>query len=116
MDNEALAVGQHAPASVSCASRPTSLGELGRLSWIPVETEVQAERWEALMEDEHFLGAGPLVGRRLRYLVRSSRYGEIAALAFRAAAWRLQPRDTFIGWSAEQREAQARPLQPGSPA
>ena len=106
MDTEALAVGQHAPASISRSSRPSSLDELGRLSWIPVETELQAQRWEALMEDEHFLGAGPLVGRRLRYLVRSSRYGEIAALAFSAAAWRLQPRDAFIGWSAEQREAQ----------
>jgi len=58
------------------------------------------------MDDEHFLGAGPLVGRRVRYLVVSRRYGEIAALSFSASAWRLQPRDAFIGWSVEQREAQ----------
>ena len=71
-----------------------------------MEAEPQAQRWDALMDEEHFLGAGPLVGRRLRYLVRSSRYGDIAAFSFSAAAWRLQPRDAFIGWSPEQREAQ----------
>lgn len=106
MDTEELAIGQHAPASISGWPKPGCIDELGRLAWIPVATELEAQRWDALMDAEHFLGAGPLVGRRLRYLVRSSRYGDIAALAFSAAAWRLQPRDAFIGWSAEQREAQ----------
>ncbi len=96
MDTEGHVVGQHVPASITGWPWPRSLDELGRLSWIPVETELQAQRWDALMDEEHFLGAGPLVGRRLRYLVRSSRYGDIAAFSFSAAAWRLQPRDAFI--------------------
>ncbi|MFO7857947.1 MAG: IS4 family transposase, partial [Ectothiorhodospiraceae bacterium] len=75
------------------------------MSWIPVDTEVQAQRWEMLMDDEHFLGAGPLVGRRVRYLVVSSRYGAVAALSFSASAWRLHARDAYIGWGPEQREA-----------
>ena len=107
MDTEEFAVGQYAPARLeACARAPRCLDDLGQLCWIPVETEVEAGRWEMLTEEEHFLGAGPLVGRRLRYLVRSSRYGDIAALSFSAAAWRLKPRDAFIGWSPEQREAQ----------
>lgn len=106
MDTEELAVGQYAPArSPACAGAPRCLDDLGQLTWIPVETELQGERWDALLQEEHFLGAGPLVGRRVRYLVRSSRYGEIAALSFSAAAWRLRSRDAFIGWSPQQREA-----------
>jgi hypothetical protein len=106
MDTEALAVGQHQSARISPGpGAPRCLEQLGQLSWIPVETELQGERWDRLMDDEHFLGAGPLVGRRLRYLVVSSRLGEIAALSFSAAAWRLQPRDAFIGWCSHQREA-----------
>ncbi|WP_338072305.1 IS4 family transposase [Halorhodospira halochloris] len=55
--------------------------------------------WEELLEAEHFLGSGPLVGRRLRYLVRSENFGDVAALAFSAPALRLGARDGWIGWS-----------------
>ncbi len=106
MDTEEFAVGQHAPTQVwPSLGAPCHLDNLGQLFWIRVETEVEAERWERLTGEEHFLGAGPLVGRRLRYLVRSSRYGDIAALSFSAAARRLKPRDVFIGWSPEGRKA-----------
>lgn len=58
-----------------------------------------ARRWRALMQAHHYLGAGPLCGAQMRYLVRSERHGVVGALAFSAAAWRVGARDRFIGWS-----------------
>ena len=52
-----------------------------------------AQRYNALMGTYHPLGYQPLCGRQVRYLVRSSRYGEAAALSFSAAAWQLSARD-----------------------
>lgn len=51
----------------------------------------------------HYLGYQPLPGAQLRYFVRAS--GRILALlGFGAAAWKTQPRDQFIGWTAQQRQ------------
>ncbi|MFP4183674.1 MAG: IS4 family transposase [Halorhodospira sp.] len=75
-----------------------SLSDLGRIECEPVDSDEALERWEALLDAEHFLGAGPLVGRRLRYLVRSEYFGVVGALAFSAPAWRLGARDGWIGW------------------
>jgi hypothetical protein len=60
--------------------------------------------WNDLMDRYHYLGSGPLCGAQLRYLVRSEKRGWIGALAFSAAAWSVQARDEWIGWSREIRE------------
>lgn len=60
--------------------------------------------WNDLMDRYHYLGSGPLCGAQLRYLVRSKKHGWIGALAFSGAAWRVQARDQWIGWSSEIRE------------
>jgi hypothetical protein len=39
----------------------------------------------------------------MRYLIRSSRYGWLGGLAFSAAAWRVEARDHWIGWSERAR-------------
>jgi Domain of unknown function (DUF4338) len=46
------------------------------------------------------------VGANLRYLVRSPRSGEqvLACLLWTSAAWKMAPRDQWIGWNQEQRE------------
>src|SRR5205823_3584516 len=59
--------------------------------------------WNDLMNQYHYLGAGPLCGAQLRYLI-TSRAGEwLGGLAFSAAAWQLEARDRWIGWSGEAR-------------
>ncbi len=60
------------------------------------------QQWKQLMESSHYLGAGPLCGAQLRYLVRCSE-GLLGALAFSASAWRLGTRDRWIGWSERAR-------------
>jgi hypothetical protein len=57
------------------------------------------------MERFHYLGKGPLCGAQIRYLIESSRYGWVGALAFSAAQWRLKKRDKYIGWTEAARRA-----------
>jgi hypothetical protein len=62
-----------------------------------------SQQWNALMERHHYLGSGPLCGAQLRYLVHSPHYGYVGALAFSSAAWQLEARDQWIGWSDSAR-------------
>lgn len=79
--------------------------ELGGLELIRIGSrESKVSRvWKALMERYHYLGAGPLCGAQMRYLIKSSCHGWLGGLAFSGAAWRLQSRDDWIGWSDEAR-------------
>ena len=54
------------------------------------------------MDRYHYLGYTPLAGAQLKYLVYS---GErlLALLGFGASAWKIAPRDWYIGWSEEKR-------------
>lgn len=83
----------------------TRLANLGRIDLVPVNSGATAAArvWKALMQCHHYLGAGPLCGAQLRYLVRSERNGIVAALSFSASAWRVSARDRYIGWSEAAR-------------
>jgi Domain of unknown function (DUF4338)/Transposase DNA-binding/Transposase DDE domain len=81
---------------------PGAVGEIGGLELILVEQESQMRIWNELMIREHPQGAGPLVGRQIRYLV-GSEYGLLGAFGFAAPALQLADRDRWIGWDAEQR-------------
>lgn len=55
----------------------------------------------------HYLGYRVPFGAQLRYLVRSHRPSSpvLACLLFTSAAWKMAPRDTYIGWSTAARKA-----------
>lgn len=63
-----------------------------------------SREWNQLMEQHHYLGAGPLCGAQIRYLVYSPQYGYVGGLAFSSAAWRVEARDQWIGWSEQARQ------------
>jgi hypothetical protein len=80
-----------------------SLEQLGPLELVLVKPRSAASRnWRSLLASFHYLGAGPLCGAQLRYLVLSPQ-GPVAALSFSAAALKLGARDRWLGWSAEAR-------------
>jgi len=83
------------------------LKTLGEIKLVVVESKNRSlsRLWNDLMGTYHYLGAGPLCGAQVRYLIESSVYGSIGGLAFSAAAWRVAPRDRWIGWSEEARKA-----------
>jgi len=61
------------------------------------------EHWNELIDRYHYLGYTPLPGAQVRYFVYSP-LGCLGALGFSAAAWKVKPRDAWIGWSSLQRE------------
>ena len=82
---------------------PSKVGELKELKLILVKTADEMRIWNELMITEHPLGAGPLVGRQIRYLI-SCEYGWLGGFRFAAPALQLSERDKWIGWSREQRQ------------
>ena len=92
------------PEIESLRCRLKSLGEI-KLVLVDSKNRLLSRLWNDLMERYHYLGAGPLCGAQVRYLIESSVYGWIGGLAFSAAAWRVAPRDQWIGWSEEARKA-----------
>ena len=64
-----------------------------------------AERalWQTLLQRYHYLSFTTRVGKSLNYLAFDRQQRPVAALLFGAAAWKVDGRDRFIGWSVEQR-------------
>jgi len=101
---EARAGRRAAPAPPWPAVRG-DLASVGQISLVVVNGHKDLSRqWRALMQAHHPLGDGPLCGAQLRYLIHSDR-GVLGGLSFSAAAWRLGPRDAWIGWSEATRAA-----------
>lgn len=96
---EAAPVGTH-------EAMEASLAELGEVTLVPVTGGPRplSATWHELVAGYHYLGAGPLVGAQLRYLIRCER-GWLGAMAFSAPAWRVACRDAWIGWSDRARRA-----------
>jgi hypothetical protein len=69
---------------------------------VPPGRSALSKQWRQLLHQHHYLGAGPLCGAQLRYVVRSP-HGPVAALAFSAAARQVAARDTWIGWDRHAR-------------
>lgn len=84
---------------------PGTAGEICGLELVVVKTEAQMRIWNEMFICEHPRGAGPLVGRQLRYLINSE-YGLLGGLGFASAALQLQDRDRWIGWDVETRREQ----------
>jgi hypothetical protein len=63
--------------------------------------------WNEYVATYHYLGYGVPVGPNLKYFVEV-RGEPVACLAFSGAAWKVAPRDTWIGWTREQREKNLR--------
>jgi hypothetical protein len=89
------------PCEIKC-----DITALGCVDIVLVESRDSkiSRQWNALMDRYHYLGAGPLCGAQLRYLIRSERYGWLGGLAFSAAAWALKARDEWIGWDDDSRQ------------
>lgn len=83
---------------------PDRADEIKDTRLVLVEDESDMRVWNELMIREHPLGHGPLVGRQLRYLVRSS-HGILGAAGFGSCALRLACRDAWIGWDPETRRS-----------
>ena len=82
---------------------PADAGEICELRLIVVESEEDMRFWNELMIQDHPRGAGPLVGRQLRYLIQSE-HGLLGGMSFSSAALHLEARDKWIGWDWDNRQ------------
>lgn len=81
-----------------------SRGDLARLTLDPVREPADSRRWNDLIAQYHYLGFYTLPGAQIRYFI----HGDgilLGVLGFGAAAWKTAPRDQFIGWTPQQRQA-----------
>ena len=90
--------------------RPPVAGDLASLHSLrlePVFNSSQSRLWNELIARYHYLGYTPLPGAQYRYLIYSG-HDLLGAIGFGAAAWKMAPRDRWIGWNSSTREANLR--------
>ena len=86
-------------------SPPTTLDEVRPLQMrAVVHSTPEGRLWNEFVARYHYLGYKTLVGAQMRYAVHDRNGWPLAMLGFSTAAWKLAPRDNFIGWTAEKRE------------
>ncbi len=94
------------PRTLAAEPQPlleTSLSQLGPLR-LEIVTAERSALWNEYIDRYHYLGYTPLVGAQLRYFA----YGGqrlLALFGYGASAWRLAPRDRWIGWDDACRRA-----------
>lgn len=66
----------------------------------PVE-RAEEGRYQALLDEHHFLGRMPEISETLWYVAQWHDQW-VALLSFSAAAWKCSARDQWIGWSSRQ--------------
>ena len=64
----------------------------------------ESKLWNEFVARYHYLGYKTLVGAQMRYAVHDRDGWPVAMLGFSTAAWKLAPRDNFIGWIRQTRE------------
>jgi hypothetical protein len=85
------------PTAVTCTA-----GECEPLELALVESQADSRRWREHVERYHYLGYRVPFGANLRYWVRHGDR-ELACLLWTSPAWKMQPRDAWIGWNDVQR-------------
>jgi len=80
-----------------------SLSELGPVR-LEIVSSAQSRLWNEYLDRYHYLGYAPLAGAQLRYWAYADQR-LLALFGYGAAAWRLGPRDRWIGWNDAQRRA-----------
>lgn len=59
--------------------------------------------FNCLLSQYHYLGYSRTVGENMKYLIRDWANRPLACILFGSAAWKIAPRDTFIGWDIQTR-------------
>jgi Domain of unknown function (DUF4338) len=93
-----LAQTRLAPEPIECL-----VSECEPLELALVAGPAESRLWREHVERYHYLGCRVPFGANLRYWVRN-RQQELACLLWTSPAWKMKPRDVWIGWSDEQRQ------------
>lgn len=80
-----------------------SVNKLHGLNLQRVQGKAQSLLYNSLIENYHYLGYTPMAGAQVRYIF-SWDHGLLGVIGFGASAWKIAPRDSFIGWDKLTRE------------
>jgi hypothetical protein len=80
-----------------------SLRELLPLRIEVIKTSVESALFQHLLASYHYLGFSGTVGENMKYFVRDRHGRPLACLLFGSAAWKVAPRDAWIGWTPDVR-------------
>lgn len=77
--------------------------ELSPLQLNRVITKEQRDQWYELVDRYHYLGYQVPFGAQVRYFIESQHGKRLGCLQFSSPAWKMAPRDRWIGWNQGQR-------------
>jgi len=81
------------------------LKELTPILLARVYSQEQRQLWYEYVDRYHYLGYQLPFGAQLRYFIKSGATDDIlGCFQFSSPAWKMAPRDRWIGWSDEQRK------------
>lgn len=87
------------------ASISAKLSELSPLLLSRVKTQKQRQLWYEYVDRYHYLGYQLPFGAQLRYFIKAGATHDIlGCFQFSSPAWKMAPRDRWIGWTDEQRK------------
>jgi hypothetical protein len=83
-----------------------TLEQLRPIRLTPVEHPAEERLWRELIGRHHYLGYRTAYGASLRYLIETPHGPQptLGCLQFSSPAWRMQPRDAWIGWEEAARQ------------
>ena len=91
--------------SDSQATISVKLRELSPILLTRVDSKEQRQLWYAYVDRYHYLGYQLPFGAQLRYFIKSGATHDIlGCFQFSSPAWKMAPRDRWIGWTDEQRK------------
>ena len=61
------------------------------------------QRWRKYIRDYHVLGDPKVLGNQLRYMIKSEGR-DLGCLLFSGSSWALEPRESWIGWTSEEKK------------
>lgn len=70
----------------------------------PIEGGYDLKLFKYFISAFHYLGWSGTVGENLKYLFFDYSARPLGCMMFGAAAWKVQPRDRYIGWDSETRK------------
>jgi len=92
------------PILHSTAAIVAALPTLTPIRITPVAKGEQDGLFKTLLSLYHYLGYSGPVGENIKYIAYDRNDKPLACFLFGAAAWKIAPRDTFIGWDAQSRK------------
>lgn len=89
----------HSKEAIAC-----KLKELYPIEVRLAEGGFELNLFKYLISAYHYLGWSGTVGENLKYIFFDNQERVLGCLMFGAGAWKVKPRDNFIGWSSEARK------------